>query len=186
MIPKPFVACGVTLVCAAALTACGSATGQTSSQARATHAQAASSSQAAGSTSTAAPTPAQTLAHRSVSKGEAELEVYDLYRHGKLVTLEFGLRSTGEEPISANYLLSPNYATDDVSGVYLVDGQNKKKYLPARAGDECICSSRLHQHGVGAGHTQYLYATYGAPEDGVRSVDITFPHFGTLKDIKIS
>ncbi|MQA79790.1 MAG: hypothetical protein GEV10_15135 [Streptosporangiales bacterium] len=77
-----------------------------------------------------------------------------------------------------------------MSGVYLVDGKNKKKHLTARyrdpahptSGMHCLCSGT---RGVAGGQTLYLNATFAAPPDDVTSVDVAIPHVGTFKDVAI-
>lgn len=135
------------------------------------------------------PTPTQTVAQRQVATGNvhAQLVIFGLHRTGSLATLDFGLVNKGDDPISANSLLSRDGMEDDVSGVYLVDTGNKKKYLPARREGECLCSTLLSHArlGVGKGQTQYLTAVYAAPPSSVHDVDVSFPHFGTVKNVPV-
>lgn len=184
---KAFVATGLTVMCVAAVTACGAAVGQTNDGASTSPSQGTSSGVVANGASTvASPKPSQTVTSKKgfSNVADAELEVYDLYRHGDLVTLEFGLRSESK-PVSVNEVFSQSESADDVSGIYLTDTKNKKKYLPAKYGNDCMCSSELRQYVVAAGQTQYLYATYGAPDSSVTAVDISFPHAGTFKQVNI-
>ncbi|MPY80353.1 MAG: hypothetical protein GEV04_18215 [Actinophytocola sp.] len=109
------------------------------------------------------------------------------------MTLDFGAKSRIEANLVS--VLGDALGRDgeeDVSGVYLVDGKNKKKHLPVRyrdptnpkAGLVCLCSrARL---GVAGGQTGYLNATFAAPPEDVTSVDVHIPHVGTFKDVPIS
>lgn len=133
------------------------------------------------------PTPTQTVAQKQVSQGAAKgrLVIFGLHRTGALATLDFGLVNETDKPISTNSLLSRDVMEDDVSGVYLVDTSNQKKYLPARQQGECLCTNRLEHVSVGKGQTQYLTAVYAAPPSSVHAVDVSFPHFGTLKNVPV-
>lgn len=171
MTGKAFRTGALAAACVMVATACGTAAGDTTQTGK----------------PSAAPQPSQTLAHRPVTDlaGDAELEIHDLHRHGNLVTLDLGLRNTGGENLSAGTLFSRDGFENDISGIYLVDGENKKTYLPASYGGECVCSSWLQTQGVAPGQTQHLSATYGAPPAEVNSVNIKVPHVGTFRDIKI-
>lgn len=133
------------------------------------------------------PTPTKTVAQKQVTTGDIQgrLVIFGLHRTGALATLDFGLVNESDKPISANALLSRDRMEDDVSGVYLVDNAGKKKYLPARQSGECLCTTRLGRTTVVKGQTEYLTAVYAAPPSSVHSVDVSFPHFGTVTKVPL-
>lgn len=151
-------------------------------------------SSSAGSRAAASPvpTPSKTIASKRVSVDGKHLpvQVYDLYRHGDLATLKFGLKNTTHNKLLAGGTVlrgSPfgRAKENDVSGVYLVDGKHKKKYLPAHMGQECLCSTHLDEVKVAPGQTLYLYATYAAPPTDVASVNVTFGKLGTITGVPV-
>lgn len=151
----------------------------------------AASSPTSTSGSSPVPTPTQTVARKQITfaKHKFSLEVYGLSRDNGLVTLYFGLKNTSGTLLKAGDRIwgSPlsRSGENDVSGVYLVDGKHKKKYLPAKAGKECMCTNRLSEWTVGPDQTIYLTASYAAPPEGVDSMNVTVPHLATLTDIPV-
>lgn len=148
---------------------------------------------ASGSTvATAVPSPSATLGHRDVSIGgkSASLEVYGLHRRGRLVVLDFGVRNpatgkvTGANTVVAGNTLSRS-GSWNVDGVTLVDGKNKKRYLPASYGGECACSGQMNVMQVGPGHTLNLTAAYSAPPSDVTTVTVQFAAYGTVPNVPI-
>lgn len=133
-----------------------------------------------------APSPtSKPLAHKRGPIEGGELEIYDLHRHGKLVTLDFGMRYTGTRTATVEDELSRTGIDSDVGGVFLVDNKNHKKYLVAGYGGECVCSTWLQRFWVRSGQTQHLSATYGAPPPEVTGMDVQVPHVGTFGDVRI-
>lgn len=73
----------------------------------------------------------------------------------------------------------------NISGVYLLDQANKKKYLVMRDSEKnCVCSGKLKD--LEAGKTINLWAKFPAPPEGVQAVSIVVPGFIPLDDVAIS
>lgn len=74
-----------------------------------------------------------------------------------------------------------------VDGVAVIDGQNAKRYLPARTADErCMCSARLSAAFVAPGQTLFLSAVYQAVPEAVTSVTVDIPKAGAFTSIPVS
>lgn len=152
----------------------------------------------AGATNpTPAPTPAATgdspVAERagSVEGQRTTLAVYPIARSGSLVDVRMTLTV---DPAGSAVFLGQSFGdsptrsvqkSDDVAGVKLVDGRNRKVHLVARGTDRvCVCSN---VRGLRAepGVPIELAATFGAPPVDVTSLDVLVPNFGTLRDVPV-
>lgn len=138
------------------------------------------------------PTPSKAVASKNVSIGgqQVPLEVYSIKRTETLVTLEFGLKNTSKDSVltGGDWLQGSPFSRtgeDDVSGVYLVDSKNKKKYEPAVFKGNCLCSQDLDQVMAGPGQTIYLTASYGAPPSDITTLDVNFPKYGTFAKVPV-
>lgn len=147
---------------------------------------------------TGIPTPTKTIDSKPATVGAAgsngtgrwTFHLYELRRNGDYVTLDFGAKNETDELSTFGDDLGRGGASN-VSGVYLVDGKNKKKHLPATYRDPAHPTSGMHclctrTRGVAGGQTFFLNATFAAPPDDVTSVDVTIPHVGTFKNVAIS
>lgn len=139
----------------------------------------------------APPTPTQVLVSRKTSTGEVPIlvEINSLVRQGELATLNFSVTSLAEEG-EDEWQVADTFDGDsglDVSGVTLVDGQNRKKYLVAQdSRGDCVCSSDLSSTFVAPGQTVLLTATFAAPPESVTTIDVSIPTAGTFSDVPIS
>ncbi|MGH3320839.1 MAG: OmpA family protein [Streptosporangiaceae bacterium] len=151
------------------------------------------------------PTPNDTLARHKAKFGpgsradevDTVVEVYRLYQHGGLLTLNFGIhvpRSNphgdvlGRDALDPLELRYPKYHLN-VRGVTLADTKHRRLYIPGeypgiRDKQECLCSQ-----GMGAGdwdpypgQTLYLSATYAAPPTGVDTLDVHVPQLSPQTD----
>lgn len=145
-----------------------------------------------GSPPSAVPTPAKARQDATkeitwdVAGGEqrGRWSVFELYRHGRYMTLEFGVTNLGRDEFGIGRGLSRGEAAEDVSGVTVRDSAGNKRYLPATVAGGCYCTSRPYE--VGGGQTMYLTATYAAPLSGVGTVDVSVPHVGTFADVPVA
>jgi hypothetical protein len=72
-----------------------------------------------------------------------------------------------------------------VSGVYLIDSANKKKYLVVYdTKNSCICSRRSKN--VPAKSSANLWAKFPAPPDDVTKIGVVVPHFVPMDDVPLS
>jgi hypothetical protein len=147
-------------------------------------------------TGTAAPTESIASVDGNLKSTPFHIDITSLKRSSDLMTLTFVLKNTATvDTSSIGYQLAGTFDTatpgpklsSTLSGVYLVDNVNKKKYTPAidSAGD-CVCSDNLGSVFVKAGQSTTLSATYGAPPASVKNVDVYIPQFGTLSSVAIS
>lgn len=176
--------------------------GETASSA-ATSAAGSATESVAGTPSAAAGGPADNapaLAAREATKangGKYKVEVLELRRNGSLMVLE--LRYTQVDPgiasIGYKFNVSGDPQDDSLSGIYLVDGANKKKYLVARdAQKQCVCSTGLNSVVLNgpklassdAPATTLLSASFAAAPEGVTALDVYIPTLGTIRDVPVS
>lgn len=147
-----------------------------------------SSPEPVGSPPSALPTPAKAdpAATKKVTWDDqrGEWSVFELYRHGRYVTLEFGVTNLSADEFGIGSTLSRGEVAEDVSGVTVRDPVGRKRYLPATVGGECLCTSR--PYAVGSRQTMYLTATYAAPPKGVDAVDVSVPNVGTFADVPVA
>ena len=128
----------------------------------------------------------------SVEGQRTTLAVYPIARSGSLVDVRMTLTV---DPAGSAVFLGQSFGdsparriqkSDDVAGVKLVDGRNRKVHLVARGADRaCVCSN---VRGVRAepGVPVELAATFGAPPADVTSLDVLVPNFGTLRDVPVA
>jgi hypothetical protein len=80
----------------------------------------------------------------------------------------------------------------DVSGVYLVEPQGKKKYLVLRdANNRCICSTGIYRageavKGLDRGKEATMFAKFPAPPPSVSTVAVAVPHFPVLDNLPLA
>lgn len=183
---------GLTTACGAA--SAGEHNGAAPEAAGSSATSSASAVSSGGPGVTPLPTPTKAFASRKVTfvGDKLQLEVYSIRRSGSLVTLQFGLKNTTSKTLLASDTSGNNVAPfshdgeDDVSGVYLVDTQHKKKYQPGFIGQNCMCSVGLSDYLFAPGQTAYLFATYAAPPSGVTTMDVSFPTYGTFGKVPVS
>ncbi len=114
------------------------------------------------------------------------VEVLSLRRSGDLSTLQLRETYLGTEYYSINNDLGGGAASYDLSGITLVDTANGKRYLTAHdSDDDCVCSSTSGVQ-IKPGSSYTLSATFAAPPDDVRSIDVAIPGLGTIADVPVS
>jgi hypothetical protein len=109
-----------------------------------------------------------------------------LTREGGGVTLRFTIANQGEDTVTIGGLLSPNGLKVgppyDASGVYLYDGNARKRYDVARDGDACRCAKV--PLGIDPAQSLELFATFPDPgQPGELSAIV--PHFAPLDGLRI-
>lgn len=132
------------------------------------------------------PTPGDALASETVGwteRVEVRWSVYDLYRHGRYATLEFGATNLGTERLVLGRRLSRDGDREDVSGVTLRDSAGNRRYSPASYDGECYCSFGAYP--VAGGQTVFLSATFAAPPAERGAVDVSVPDVGTFDDVPV-
>lgn len=72
-------------------------------------------------------------------------------------------------------------------GVYLVDGLNMRRYLPARdSSGVCVCTGNLHSATIDPGSTMGLTAVFRAIPPEVSVVDVFVPRAGMFTQVPVT
>jgi hypothetical protein len=161
----------------------------------------AEAAQASAATTAGQPAPAPVVA----SSDHADLPgitlaVNQLRRSDpNTVTLIFTIANQGTKPFNfdwtwgeAGFVEVGNALTFDMSGVYLVDPEGKKKYLVLRDTNKgCLCTTGiLHSgtelKGVEPGQETTMFAKFPAPPAQVSKLTVTVPHFPALDNVPLS
>jgi hypothetical protein len=106
---------------------------------------------------------------------------------GDTVTLRFQIINKSDAQFDLNNGIRDPNAHDGygvVSGVYLLDQANKKKYLVVRDADgNCVCATMA---AVEKGKTENLWATYPAPPADTQKVTVVVPTFEPIDGVPIT
>lgn len=156
----------------------------------------------AGSTQTTEDSPGAPAvlasAESTIDGDPARLEVVSLKRSGSVVELTLRLHNLRGDAESGSLQISG--AFDDslskfngfdnpgatLDAIYLVDGQNRKKYLVAHdSAGQPLTDANLTATFVEPGLFATLSATLAAPPADVTAVDVFIPSFGTLSGVPI-
>ena len=127
----------------------------------------------------------------ATTDGEAagmSLQVTELKVSNGTVMLKFAIVNDGDANFAPHTLNDSNIAKADgnsVSGVYLIDVPNKKKYFVVVDTDgHCICSRDTAS--VKPNSRGNLWAKFPAPPDSVSKIGLVFPHFLPMDDVPLS
>jgi len=149
-------------------------------------------------TTATTPEPAQrVLASRrgTLNAVPARLQITELSRSGKTVALTVSVTNLGRGDTSlyiqdqlGDGISEDGNADDAFDGVSLLDTKNARRYLVARdANGSCVCDTNLGiTLDTDAGQSVSLSATFGAPPDDVRTLNVHVPRFGTFRDVPIA
>ena len=153
------------------------------------------SPQGGGTGSTAATSTTQRAPARVIATSEGEftgmvLELLGLRRTGgEVVTMDFALRYAGA---SRSNLNSDSFDDPDiqefrtVSGAYLTDEVNRKRYLVLRdTAGSCLCSRDIETL-FEPGDRRVYFAKFPAPPVEVRTITVVVPHFSPIDGVGIS
>lgn len=127
----------------------------------------------------------------ATTDGEApgtSIQVLELKVSNGTVMLKFSMVNDSDAGFDTASLRDMNVAKADgnaVSGIYLIDVANKKKYFPVVDTDgHCICSRDARN--VQSKSSGNLWAKFPAPPDSVTRIGLVFPHFLPMDDVPIS
>ena len=113
--------------------------------------------------------------------------IQDLKRdEGGTLTLRFQMVNESEERIGDRcaFRESGNEGCGPISGVYLVDAANKKKYLVLRdSAQKCVCAEIRP---IEKGKSMNLWVKFPAPAAGVQKITVIVPHFQPIEGVPIS
>jgi hypothetical protein len=151
----------------------------------------------------AAPAPAPAPVVASADKGDlpgVSLTINQLRRSDpNTVTVVFTIANKDGEPFLFDWswgelgvVKASDARTFDMSGVYLVEPEGKKKYLVLRdANNNCICSTGILRSGeaikgLDRGKEATMFAKFPAPPAQVSKVAVAVPHFPVLDGLPLA
>ncbi|MQA04955.1 MAG: hypothetical protein GEV07_20285 [Streptosporangiales bacterium] len=114
------------------------------------------------------------------------MDVIALKRYDDVVRLVFAVTPQskgGSDPLPSDAFSSETLG-NDVTGVYLLDTDNMRKYPVLSGGKECVCSNELDDFPLD--QPTALYADYPAPPDSVESMTVVFKNVGPLPGVEVS
>jgi hypothetical protein len=180
----------------------GEAAQQPANQTLTTMAGQAEAAQASATTAVGQPAPATGPVVASAEKGDLPgitLAVNQLRRSDpNTVTVVFTIANQDGEPPVFDWTWGElgvidvgNALAFDVSGVYVVEPQGKKKYLVLRdTNTRCICSTGVFRSGSSSGLTRgtaaTFFAKFPAPPAGVTTMSVVIPHFPVLDNVPLA
>src|SRR5271170_2595426 len=105
---------------------------------------------------------------------------------GDAVMLEFAILNNSSNPFKVReaFLPAGDCCRTDVSGVYLVDLDGKKKYLVVVDSDKnCVCSRDFSD--VAPNSSVNVWAKFPSPPDNVQKLGIVVPHFLPMDNVPL-
>lgn len=116
-----------------------------------------------------------------------QLVIKSLVRNeGDTVTLRFQIANNSNSQFNQACEFRDSAANDEcgvLSGVYLIDQSNKKKYLVVRDSDgKCICASVKK---IDKGNSQNLWATFQAPPAETQKETVVVPAFPPIDGVPV-
>jgi hypothetical protein len=116
------------------------------------------------------------------------VEIVSLERGGGMVTATLTLINESDEEMGfgSGQFGDPNKGPHgNVGGIYLIDTQNRQKYLVVRDSDGyCLCSREVP--GIEAGESGTIWARFPEPPADVAAVSVVVPHFVPMDDVPIA
>jgi hypothetical protein len=153
---------------------------------------------AAATATTAAPAPVAASADKGDLPG-ITLAINQLRRSDpNTVTLIFSIANQGDKPFAFDWTWGElgfvrvgDALSFDMSGVYLVDPEGKKKYLVLRDTNKgCICTTGILKagealKGLDVGQQTTMFAKFPAPPASVTKLTVAVPHFPALDGVPL-
>jgi hypothetical protein len=116
------------------------------------------------------------------------LQVRELKVGNGTVMLKFTIVNDGNKSFDPDNLSDrsvPQYDAHSISGVYLIDATNKKKYLAMYdSANQCVCSRNGSD--IAPKSSANLWVKFTAPPDSVKKIGVVVPHFQPLDDVPLS
>jgi hypothetical protein len=138
-----------------------------------------------------APAPLSAAEPIATTDGESpglSLEVREFKVSNGTVMMKFTIANNGAGAFDVYTLRDQAVAKADgnaVSGIYLVDVPNKKKYFVVTDTDgHCVCSRDMNP--LPSKQSANLWAKFPAPPDGVTKIGVVVPHFVPMDDVPLS
>jgi hypothetical protein len=136
--------------------------------------------------------PASLSAAEPVASTDGEapglsLQVQELKVSNGTVMMKFTVANNTASEFAPYTLRDQAIAKDGnaVSGIYLVDIPNKKKYFVVTDTEgHCVCSRETNS--IPAKSSGNLWAKFPAPPDSVTKIGVVVPHFLPMDDVPLS
>jgi hypothetical protein len=116
------------------------------------------------------------------------LQIQEFKVNDGTVMMKFTISNEAASPFHIYYLKDTEVARADgnaVSGIYLVDVPNKKKYFVVVDSDgHCLCSRDAPD--IPSKASANLWAKFPAPPDSVKKIGVVVPHFLPMDDVPLS
>jgi hypothetical protein len=128
---------------------------------------------------------AQSLSAEGQKPG-LKVDIRELKRDdGSMVTLRFQISNDSDGDFSACSLReSGGDPCNSLTGVHLIDGSNKKKYLVVRdSAKNCVCAKLDN---IRKGAKANLWAKFPAPPDNVQKMTVVVPQFEPIENVPVS
>jgi hypothetical protein len=106
---------------------------------------------------------------------------------GGMMTLTLKIYNDGDRPLVLVDRLRGESAGDsrDVSGIYLIDAANKKRYLTVKdTSNKCVCTHVMDS--VAAKSSMTIWAKFAAPPATVKAVSAMVPLFLPLDGVPVT
>jgi hypothetical protein len=133
----------------------------------------------------ASPASAAAIATADGDTPGIRVEVQELKRSADTLMLRFALINDSNDRFHPGDKLAGLTFGYNTSGVYLVDGANKKKYLVVvDSQQKCVCSEGLDA--VQSKSRMNLWARFPAPPGDVKKISVVVPHFTPMDDVPIT
>jgi hypothetical protein len=116
------------------------------------------------------------------------LQIQELKVSNGTVMMKFTIANDAASTFRTYTLRDQDVAKNDpnaVSGIYLVDVANKKKYFVVVDTDgRCVCSR--DNVDIPSKTSANLWAKFPAPPDSVKKIGVVVPHFVPMDDVPLS
>lgn len=116
------------------------------------------------------------------------LQVRELKVGNGTTMLRFTILNDSDSPFDPDSLADKDGKQRDyhsISGIYLLDAANKKKYLVMYdSANLCVCSRESHN--IAAKSSSNLWAKFSAPPENVQKIGLVIPHFIPMDDVPLS
>jgi hypothetical protein len=109
------------------------------------------------------------------------LELTSVQKTGDTIMVRFKYINTRDKAVRID-----NEANQQVSGMYYVDGKNKKKYPIIKDTQNNPLSSNLEYFEVGAGETKAGWAKFPAPPPDVTTISVYIPGAPPFENVPIA
>lgn len=127
----------------------------------------------------------------ATTDGEApgtSLQVQEFKVSNGTVMMKFTIANDAAAAFKTYLLRNQDIAKNDnnaVSGIYLIDAANKKKYFVVVDTDgHCICSREVDE--IPSKGSANLWAKFPAPPDSVTKIGVVVPHFVPMDDVPLT